>query len=81
MKIKKKTKKNEEHYFELLVFSAENVENVEITLELVDALAGLEITGKRFACIPACDSCETVFLDGTLLTFLDPKEPNSFGAP
>ena len=80
MKIKKKTKiKNEEHYFELLVFSAENVENVEIPLELVDAIAGLEITGSRFVREPACDSFETGFGDGTLLAFLKPKEPCSFG--
>ena len=72
--------KREEHYFELLVFSAENIENVEISLELVGAIAGLERTGTRFACIPACDSSETGFLDGTLLAFLKPKEPCSFGA-
>ena len=37
--------KNEEHYFKLLVFPAENVENIEIPLELVGAIAGLEKTG------------------------------------
>ena len=72
--------KNEEHYFKLLVFPAENVENIEIPLELLDALAGLEITGSRLACRLACDSFETGFVDGTLLSFLEPEDPCSFGA-
>ena len=42
---------------------------------------GVERSGSRLACILACDSSETGFLDGMLPTFLEPKEPCSFGAP
>ena len=74
--MKRKTK-NTYHYYVLVFFG----ENVEITLERLSALAGLEITGSRFVRKPACDSFEPGFLDGMLLSFLDPKEPCSFGAP
>ena len=73
---------NEEYYVLLLVLFVENVENVKSALELFGAAAGLERGDPRFVCILACDSSETGFLDGMLLTFLEPKEPciRFFGA-
>ena len=59
---------NEEYYVSLLVLFVENVENVESALELFGAAAGLERGDPRFVCILACDSSETGFLDGMLLS-------------
>ena len=67
MKRKKRKTKNTYHYYRFVFFG----ENVEIALERLSALAGLEITGSRFACKPACDSFETEFLDGTVLFLLE----------
>ena len=72
---------SEEYYVLLLVLFVENVENVKSALELFGAAAGLERSDSRYVCILACDSSETGFLDGRLLTFLEAKEPCSFGAP
>ena len=68
--------KNTPDYLVLVFFC----ENIKLSLKLLRAVAGLEISGSRFACIPACDSFETGFLDGTLLSFLEPDEPCFFGA-
>ena len=72
---------NEEYYVLLLVLFVENVENVKSALELFGVAPGLERSDSRFVCILAYDSSETGFLDGRLPTFLEPKEPCSFGAP
>ena len=78
-KIKMKLKtKNEEYYFVLPVLFDENF---ELALALFFAVAGREIRGSRFVCRLACDFFETGFLDGMLLTSLEPEEPCSFGAP
>ena len=69
---------NEEYYVLLPVLFDENFKSA---LELFCAAAGLERNDSRFACILACDSSETGFLDGRLPTFLEPREPCSFGAP
>ena len=78
MKKKENENENEEYYILLPVLFDENF---ALALELVCAAAGVERSGSRLACILACDSSETGFLDGMLLTFLEPKEPCSFGAP
>ena len=68
---------NEEYYLLLPVLFDENFKSA---LELFFAAAGFERNDSRFVCILACDSFETGFLDGTLLTSLEPKEPCIFGA-
>ena len=75
---KENENENEEYYILLPVLFDENF---ALALKLFCAAAGVERSGSRLACILACDSSETGFLDGMLLTFLEPKEPCSFGAP
>ena len=73
--MKKKTRKeneNEVYYVPLLVFFDEKL---KLTLAFFFAPAGFEKIDPRSVCILACDSSETGFLDGMLLTFLEPKEP------
>ena len=59
----------------MLAFFCENVDDVEKSLaELFCAQVGFEKLESRSARIPACCSFEADFVDGTVRSFLEPRE-------
>ena len=80
--MKNENENENEEYYVLLPVSYSSMKFFKLALELFCAAAGLERNVSRFVCILACDSSETGFLDGMLLTFLECKEPciRFFGA-